>query len=109
MDIKTTKTETNWTVLSPTGRIDANTSPEFETFCRGQLDAGINHLAVDLSNVQYMSSAGLRVLLSVLKEISKRGGKMALVAPQENVREVLEISGFAKIFTIIAKVEELTA
>lgn len=101
MEMNATQTASGWTLMTVTGRIDAHTSPEFETACRSAVGPSGTKFAVDLQGVQYMSSAGLRGLLAMLKELSKRQGKMALIKPQENVREVLEISGFSKIFTIV--------
>ncbi|MEW6365477.1 MAG: STAS domain-containing protein [Acidobacteriota bacterium] len=108
MQIDATKTEGKWTVMAVSGRIDGHTAPEFEAACKAQLDKGTVWLAVDLAGVQYMSSAGLRVLLATLKSAKGKSGGMALVSPQENVREVLEISGFSSIFSIVADVQKLS-
>ncbi|MBP7866003.1 MAG: STAS domain-containing protein [Acidobacteria bacterium] len=103
MEASTEKLENGWVVVTISGRVDAHTSPELDTYCHARLDEGVTSLALDISGVQYMSSAGLRVLLSVLKEMGKRNGKLVLLKPQDNVREILEISGFSKIFTISDK------
>ncbi len=104
MEISTEKLDNGWTAIMVSGRVDAHTSPELDAYCRARLDEGVTALALDISGVQYMSSAGLRVLLSVLKEMGNRNGKLVLVKPQENVKEILEISGFSKIFTITDKI-----
>ena len=100
-------TERGWTVLGVTGRIDAHTSPEFEQSCRAELDRGVRRLAVDLAEVAYMSSAGLRVLLATLKRLSADDGEMVLLAPRANVREVLDVSGFSSLFRIEASRDQL--
>jgi len=108
MEINFKKIDDKWTVITISGRIDANTSAQVESTCRTQLDEGAVNLAIGLSDVSYMSSAGLRVLLATLKLIQAKSGKMALINPRKNVREVLDISGFSSIFTIVDDVGELS-
>ncbi len=99
-----------WTVGTIVGRIDAAGSPQLESEIGAKLDKKVTCLALDLALVDYISSAGLRVLLGTLKRLGKEGGKMALVHPHEYVMEVLQVSGFAKIFTIaddLDKIESL--
>jgi anti-sigma B factor antagonist len=62
-----------------------------------------------LSQVGYMSSAGLRALLAALKEARQQKGDFRLAAVQDNVRQVLEMSGFTGIFQVFATVEEAVA
>ena len=97
----------NWVVLAAVGRADAHTAPEFESALSNRIAAGAGNLALDLSEVPFMSSAGLRGLLTALKLLQKKGGKMALIKPQENVLEVLEMSGFDGIFEIADDVQAL--
>jgi len=89
-----------WKVLAAQGRMDALTGAETERAC---LEAIKSHarVALDLRAVVYMSSAGLRVLLASLKSATSRNGVFALVGPQDAVREVLEMSGFSRIFQIV--------
>lgn len=87
-------------ILRPEGRIDGTTSPEVEGLVRGRLDAGVLKLVFDLSGVEYVSSAGLRVLFLAVKTLRPRGGQVALAGVNPNVREVLELSGFLSIFPI---------
>jgi len=89
-----------WKVLAASGRIDALTGADTEKACHAALDQAPK-VALDLRAVHYMSSAGLRVLLSSLKYAAARQGAFVLIAPQEAVREVLEMSGFAKILAIV--------
>ncbi len=89
----------------PSGRLDSSTSPEFET----QLLTGLDHegarLVLDFSELEYISSAGLRAVLIASKHIKINGGKMALCALKESIREVFEISGFLNILTVCGDVE----
>ena len=96
-----------WTLVKARGRIDATTSPQLETAFKAQFDDQVNQLAVDLAQVDYISSAGLRVLLAALKRLGKQDGKMALLHPHEYVMEVLQVSGFLSIFTIANDLDEL--
>ena len=67
----------------------------------------LKNLAIDLSGVEYMSSAGLRVLLVTYKALKAADGEIVLINPRENVSEVLELSGFTGIFKIVGNIGEL--
>ncbi|MDD5699436.1 MAG: STAS domain-containing protein [Victivallaceae bacterium] len=86
--------------LSIAGRLDAVSAVEADKDFGRVIDAGHESLLVDLDRLEYISSAGLRVLLVVAKRMQQNGGKVALCALSPNVREVFEISGFSSIFTI---------
>jgi anti-sigma B factor antagonist len=89
-----------WKILTASGRIDALTGAETERACHEALQE-VPRVALDLRAVCYMSSAGLRVLLSSLKFAGSRNGAFALIAPQETVREILDMSGFSRIIPIV--------
>ena len=80
------------------GRLDTMTAPELEAELKGSL-SGADSLVLDFSKLDYISSAGLRVLLSAHKEMSAKGG-MKVKNVNEIVREVFEVTGFADILTI---------
>ncbi len=83
-----------------TGRIDSTNATELGAALNEVIDAGQTQLVLDLSNVEYMSSAGLRELVSALKKVKKGTGDMRLAAPSERVMEVLELAGLDTIFSI---------
>jgi anti-anti-sigma factor len=83
------------------GRLDTATAPAAETRLLEMLADG-GRVVVDLAEVHYVSSAGLRVLLKAAKMARVAGGGFAVAGPQPSVREVLEISGFDKILEIHA-------
>ncbi len=85
-------------MLSLEGRLDTTTSPELETLLDASLD-GITELVFDFSGLDYLSSAGLRVLLSAQKRMNKQGS-MKLLHVNETVKEVFEITGFSDFLTI---------
>ena len=80
------------------GRLDTTTAPELEQTLKESLDNATG-LTMDLSKLDYISSAGLRVLLSAHKAMSKKGG-MKVTNVNEIVREVFDVTGFADILTI---------
>lgn len=80
------------------GRLDTMTAPELEAELKASLDAA-ESLALDFSKLDYISSAGLRVLLSAHKAMSGKGG-MKVKNVNEVVREVFDVTGFADILTI---------
>jgi anti-anti-sigma factor len=108
MDIEHKKTVSGWVLLMVSGRIDAHTAPQFDAACQTHLGQKVSKLAIDLTGVNYLSSAGLRVLLAALKTIKKSEGKMALLGPRDNVREVLDISGFTSLFLVVDSLDELS-
>ena len=80
------------------GRLDTMTAPELEAELKQSLDA-VQTLTLDFSKLDYISSAGLRVLLSAHKTMAPKGG-MKVTNVNEIVREVFEVTGFADILTI---------
>lgn len=85
-------------VIELTGRLDTTTAPELETVVKSSLE-GITDLTLDFANLEYISSAGLRVLLSAQKEMNQKG-KMVVKNACEDIMEVFEITGFVDILTI---------
>ncbi|MBM3143770.1 MAG: STAS domain-containing protein [Chloroflexi bacterium] len=94
------------TVVQIAGSVDSLTSEEAQSFFDAQIGSDHTRLVADLSQVEYLSSAGLRVLLSAMKSTRQRGGDLYLAGLQENVRQVLDLAGFTSIFKIFSTVEE---
>lgn len=84
--------------LAIAGRLDTNSSPKLEAELRQSVD-GVTELFFDFSEVEYISSAGLRVLLAAQK-VMNRQGSMKLIGVSDEVMEVFEITGFADMLTI---------
>lgn len=80
------------------GRLDTTTSPDLENALKDDLE-NISVLRFNLADLEYMSSAGLRVLLAAHKTVSKHGS-MKLINVNETIHEILEITGFLDIFEI---------
>ena len=97
MMINTTKNGSALTVALE-GRLDTTTAPELETELKRSLD-GVTELTMDLEKLEYISSAGLRVLLSAQKIMNKQGS-MKIRNVTEVVQEVFEVTGFLDILTV---------
>ena len=100
----TEKKQNNWLVLALTDRLDTQTAPELEQAAK--LGDGVQ-MALELSELQYISSAGLRVLLMIMKKAKAAGGKAALVGIGGMVGEILEESGIDAFFEQYENLEAL--
>ena len=92
------KKEGSALTISLEGRLDTVTSPELEKTLAEAL-GGVKELTFDLGNLEYVSSAGLRVLLSAQKTMNAQG-KMVVKNVGETVGEIFEVTGFSDILTI---------
>jgi anti-anti-sigma factor len=88
------------TIVVITGRIDSATSKELETKLIPMINSGIRKMIVDFARVDFISSAGLRIMLLSAKKLKQAGGKMALCCLKDTIREVFDISGFSSIIPI---------
>ena len=80
------------------GRLDTTTAPQFESELKESL-GGVEDLVIDMKDLAYISSAGLRVLLSAQKVMNKQGSMVVRNASEE-VKEIFDVTGFADILTI---------
>ena len=87
-------------IVTLSGRLDSSTAQPTEENLIDVLSGGARHLAIDLSKLEYISSAGLRLLLVIAKKVQQTKGKIVLFGLVSNVHEVFSISGFDKIFAI---------
>ncbi len=96
----TDRKEGNARIVSIHGRMDAVTAPEFEKALEGLMGEGETVFVVDLAQLDYISSAGLRSILALAKKLKTSGGVLHLAALQDVVKEVFDISGFSSIIPI---------
>ena len=96
------KKEGDIVILEPIRRIDTNTSSEFENKIVEVMDSGVTRFVVDLKEIDYISSAGLRVFLMAIKKLKSPGGSFIICSMSDHIKEVFDISGFTPIFTITA-------
>jgi anti-anti-sigma factor len=92
-------------VVSVKGRIDAVTAPDFEKNLSDLISSGEKTVIVNLGELEYISSAGLRSILATAKRLKTENGKMVFTGLKGPVEEVFKISGFYSIFTIFESVE----
>ena len=97
LNIEKNTNETGLTFVL-TGRLDTVTAPELEKELRNSLD-GVPALTIDMAALEYISSAGLRVLLSAQKTMNKQG-EMKVVHVGDTIMEIFEVTGFSDILTI---------
>lgn len=97
------------TVVVLTGKLDTVTAPAFEKRIREVIGTGAVRLVLDLSAIEYISSAGLRGLLVMSKLLKEKQGKACLVGVKGNVRSVFEMSGFLTFFRAEETVEAAVA
>ena len=90
--------EGNKLEITLVGRLDTTTAPELEEALSGALD-NVNELVYDFTDLEYISSAGLRVLLANQKFMSKQG-EMKITNANSSIMEVFEVTGFSNILTI---------
>ncbi|MBI4858995.1 MAG: STAS domain-containing protein [Candidatus Riflebacteria bacterium] len=99
MNVKSTKSG-NAVVISVEGRMDAASTPEFERACAEWIQQGEKKLVIDLAGLQFISSAGLRGVLTAGKKLKDGGGGLSLCGLSGVVKQVFEISGFATLFPV---------
>jgi len=97
------------TLVEVSGRIDSMNANQLGSVLSEQIDGGSLHLVLDLAQVDFMSSAGLRELVTALKKVKRAAGDMRLSQPSARVREVLEMAGLDTIFLIFDSQDEAVA
>lgn len=96
----------DWLIVEVTGRMDATTSSEFEEQCSQWIEAGNVSIAVGMSGVEYISSAGLRSILSSAKQLKAESGELRFFGLTGMVADVFKMSGFAAMFKLFETREE---
>ena len=97
------------TILSVSGRMDATNVNEFDTACHAKLENSVSRMIIDLKDLEYISSAGLRGILSLEKSVRAGKKKIAYCAMQPMVADVFKISGFNSILAIYSSLDEALA
>jgi anti-sigma B factor antagonist len=88
------------------GRLDSNTSPALEKKLADAMQSGATRMVIDFENLDYISSAGLRIILKTTKDLKKFEGNIVLCAMQDYVKEVFEIAGFDTFLPIVPTMDE---
>jgi anti-sigma B factor antagonist len=96
-------------LLKINGEVDVYTSPQLKQEIVHLAEAGVKHLIINLSQVEYLDSTGLGVLIGGLKRLRESEGKLTLVGPGMRILRIFEITGLDKIFDIYATEQEAAA
>jgi anti-anti-sigma factor len=103
-----TRTNNDTHIVAIAGSLDSTTSPEAQKSLATVL-AGARKVVLDFSQLDYISSAGLRVLLGAAKQLRASGGTLGMFGLNQSVREVFEISGFSSILSVYQSESEALA
>jgi anti-sigma B factor antagonist len=93
-------------VVKVSGRVDSSTAPELEKALQSLLDSERSRIVLDFQDTEYMSSAGLRVLVAMHKAAKKSGGGLCLAQLSTRVKEVLDLAGLMPVFDVYTDVVE---
>ena len=105
MEIKVSKLN-GFTVVAIKGRVDTMTAGDFENEISKVLEEGVSGLILDCSDLDYISSSGLRVFLVAQKNMMGKGGSLRLCCLKPEIKEIFDISGFSTIFSIFPDIEK---
>ena len=93
-------------IIRVAGALDTNTSGQLESTLTDQLDQGARRIILELTEMDYVSSVGLRVFLSSLKRLKASEGRLVLSGLNEEVREIFDMAGFSPLFEITPCLDE---
>lgn len=93
-------------ILSINGRLDSNTSAELDKRILFSLDNGAKHIIMDCKQMEYITSAGLRIVVKTAKKMKSGDGRFVLCAMADYVREIFEIAGFDRFLPIVPTLDD---
>jgi anti-sigma B factor antagonist len=96
-------------VLSFEGNLDTNTAPQAQEQIDQLIDSGSSKILINFNELNYISSAGLRVLLATAKKLKATSGDLKICGLNQTVQEVFDISGFSSILSVVATEEDALA
>jgi len=105
MDIRENR-KADVVILALSGKLDATTAKTFEDKIFAVIDSGAQRLVVDLAQLEYISSSGLRVFVLAAKKLQPKSGKVSLCSLQDQIRQVFDLAGFSSILSIFASRDE---
>ena len=95
-----------WSVVAVRGEVDVATAPRLREKLIDLVNQGEHHIVVDLTDVDFLDSTGLGVLVGALKRVRTNDGELALVCCEPRILKVFEITGLTKVFTMHTTVDE---
>jgi anti-sigma B factor antagonist len=87
-------------LITLSGRVDSSTAPDLEETLEDRMNQGRHNLVLEMSDVNYLSSAGLRALVSALRTCKKKSGDVRIANPSERVSEVMSLAGLDSLFSM---------
>ncbi len=102
----TTDDRGEYKIIRVVGKVDAHTSGDFDSWVDQMITPPAMSVILDCSELDYISSAGLRVVLKILKLMKAHGYDFNLCAPQDHVKDVFDISGFATLVPVFNSLED---
>jgi anti-sigma B factor antagonist len=93
-------------ILALSGKLDASTSKTFEDKLLADIDSGGQRFVIDLAQLEYVSSSGLRVFLVAAKRLTSSKGKIVLCSLKDHIRQVFDLAGFSSILAIFGSRDE---
>jgi anti-sigma B factor antagonist len=102
----TTRDHKRASVLKVIGRVDSNTSPEFDGKLKEYINAGRVHIVIEMDETDFLSSAGVRALISAQKAVKSKGGQVVLARPSSKVKDVLKLAALESLFPVYDDTEE---
>ncbi len=91
------------------GEVDVYTAPVLRQAIVDQVEAGVKHLVINLSRVEYLDSTGLGILIGGVKRLKEQGGSLKLAGPSARITRIFEITGLNKIFDVFASEQDALA
>ena len=88
------------------GKLDTNTTPEAETALNQAVEQGASKILIDFKDLDFVSSAGLRILLATAKKLGAQGGALRVCSLNETVRDIFDISGFSTLLRVFDDEQE---
>ena len=106
MDI-TTQEKDSYVIVTLNGRLDTSNYEDFANQLNVLIETGAKFLVINLKNLEYISSSGLRVFLSTLKTLRSIEGDVVLCCMNENIKSVFEVSGFISLFRVEDSIDSI--
>ena len=100
------KRENNIDIFKLNGDLNSNTSPQLEEKVFSAINSGSNEMIIDFADLDYISSAGLRVIVKTAKNLKRSEGTVVLCSMQDYVKEVFEVAGFDAFLTIVSTMDD---
>lgn len=107
--VQGSRTQGRWTVLEVAGELDLHTSPPLREHLLELIQGGVDHLALDLTKVDFMDSSSLGSLVACLKRLREREGRLVLIGVTGSPKKVLGLTGLDRVFDQVERSDELPA